>query len=103
MSVIIVVFTAISVVFGLAIDFFNVEQLISNVTGLKSNYGLIGIVVLFNAYILMYLGVKVGGARKKYGVDYPDMYADVHRSKNKKNANLFNCIQRAHQNSLERM
>eukprot|EP00486_Rosalina_sp_Unknown_P002696 CAMPEP_0201575488 /NCGR_PEP_ID=MMETSP0190_2-20130828/20711_1 /ASSEMBLY_ACC=CAM_ASM_000263 /TAXON_ID=37353 /ORGANISM="Rosalina sp." /LENGTH=184 /DNA_ID=CAMNT_0048005163 /DNA_START=26 /DNA_END=580 /DNA_ORIENTATION=+ len=101
MSIIIVVFTAISVVFGLAIDYFNVEQLLSTVTGLQSNYGLIGVIMLFNAYILMYLGVKVGGARKKYGVDYPDMYADVHHAKNKKNANIFNCIQRAHQNSLE--
>merc|ERR1719251_662836 len=49
----------------------------------------------------MYLGVQVGQARRKYGVKYPDMYADVKTAKNKKNANLFNCIQRAHQNSLE--
>merc|ERR1719251_363369 len=49
----------------------------------------------------MYLGVQVGQARRKYGVKYPDMYADVNTAKNQKNAKLFNCIQRAHQNSLE--
>eukprot|EP01083_Nonionella_stella_P230934 815896_1 len=101
MSIIIVIFTAISIAFGLAIEYFKVEKLIKNATGLPSNYGLVGVMVLFNAYILMYLGVCVGKARKKYGVDYPNMYADVHHSKNKKNANIFNCVQRAHQNSLE--
>ena len=103
MSMIIVVFTAIAIVAGLAIEFFNVEKLLSDLTGLPSNYGLIGLVLIFNVYILMYLGIQVGGARKKYGVEYPNMYADVNTDKNKKNANIFNCIQRAHQNSLERM
>ena len=102
MSIIIVVFTVISIVVGLAIDYFNVEKTLSNITGLPSNYGLIGIVALFNVYILLYLGVQVGKARKLYHVDYPTMYLDAENAKNKKNANLFNCIQRAHQNSLER-
>eukprot|EP00484_Ammonia_sp_Unknown_P018143 CAMPEP_0197030016 /NCGR_PEP_ID=MMETSP1384-20130603/9336_1 /TAXON_ID=29189 /ORGANISM="Ammonia sp." /LENGTH=184 /DNA_ID=CAMNT_0042459289 /DNA_START=965 /DNA_END=1519 /DNA_ORIENTATION=- len=101
MSLMIVAFTAISIAFGFAIDFFDVEKLLRTVTGLESNYGLIGLVMLFNIYILMYLGMNVGRARKKYGVEYPTMYADVNHSKNRKNANIFNCVQRSHQNSLE--
>ena len=102
-----VVFTgitvAISIVAASVIEAFNVEKLLSDITGLPSNYGLVAIVLVFNVYILMYLGFQVGNARNKYGVKYPTMYADVNHSKNKKNANIFNCIQRAHQNSLERM
>eukprot|EP00483_Globobulimina_turgida_P005680 UN05690 len=101
MSIILVIFTAISIALGFAIEYFKVEKLIQNATGLPSNYGLIGLMMIFNGYILLYLGVCVGKARKKYGVEYPNMYADIHHSKNEKNANIFNCIQRAHQNSLE--
>ena len=36
------------------------------------------------------------GARKKFGIKYPQMYAE----QSDKNANSFNCVQRAHQNVL---
>ena len=99
-SLIIVAFTAVSIGFGAVVEYTNAEKLLSDITGLKSNFGLIGIVMLFNIYILLYLGSNVGAARNKYGVKYPTMYAD---KKENKHANEFNCIQRAHQNSLERM
>ena len=60
---------------------------------LPAGYGyviLTGIGAIFTA---LWKGFNVGGARKKYGVKYPDMYS--------KDSQVFNCIQRAHQNTLE--
>ncbi|PRP87380.1 hypothetical protein PROFUN_01642 [Planoprotostelium fungivorum] len=70
----------------------------------KSNYRIttmtlpphFGLVILSGIVFLLYivyLGVQVGGARKKFGVDYPKMYDDSKPH--------FNCFQRAHQNTLE--
>nr|ABI14208.1 MAPEG family protein [Pfiesteria piscicida] len=44
-----------------------------------------------------YLTVQVAMARKKYHVEYPALYAD----KDHPQADEFNCVQRAHQNTLE--
>ncbi|KAG1660339.1 hypothetical protein FOA52_014392 [Chlamydomonas sp. UWO 241] len=47
------------------------------------------------------LAVKVMSARKKYGVKYPDLYATEQNCKDPVARNLFNCVQRGHQNALE--
>ena len=52
--------------------------------------GLMGLANMYGAFTVV-------SARKKYGVKYPKMYADG----NSKDAEAFNCAQRAHQNTLE--
>ena len=45
------------------------------------------------------MSLKVGKARKQFKIPYPVMYAESSH----KDANAFNCVQRAHQNSLENL
>ncbi|OIW02627.1 hypothetical protein TanjilG_24078 [Lupinus angustifolius] len=64
------------------------------------DYGFVAIVLVLYCFLNFYMGFQVGKARKKYNVPYPTLYAI--ESENKQ-ANLFNCVQRGHQNSLETM
>ncbi|KMZ69058.1 Microsomal glutathione S-transferase 3 [Zostera marina] len=67
---------------------------------LPKEYGYV--VAVFVVYSIMnfWMAMSVGKARKKYNVPYPAMYAEESENKN---AKIFNCIQRGHQNSLEMM
>jgi len=56
---------------------------------------------LFSGLTLYVLGGIVGHKRKKLGVDIPYLYADMSFAKTNKDAYLFNCYQRGHQNALE--
>lgn len=58
-------------------------------------YGLVILNVVMNWMILMWMALMVGKARSKYGVKYPTLYEAGDKP------SMFNCIQRAHQNSLE--
>ncbi|KAG7400884.1 Microsomal glutathione S-transferase 3 [Phytophthora boehmeriae] len=64
---------------------------------LQPAHGYIPLVVIGAGLVSTWAGIKVGAARKKFNVPYPQMYAD----KKDKNATEFNCTQRAHQNVLE--
>ncbi|POM80702.1 MAPEG family [Phytophthora palmivora] len=64
---------------------------------LQSAHGYVPLLVVFLLFVNLWAGIKVGQARKLYGVDYPQMYAE----KSDKNAKAFNCVQRGHQNIME--
>lgn len=49
----------------------------------------------------MWMPAKVMAARKKFGVQFPNLYATSENCKDEKSMNDFNCVQRGHQNSLE--
>ena len=65
------------------------------VLSLPQDYGYAISAGIGAVFMVMWKGVRVGMARKKYGVEYPDMYS--------KDSAVFNCIQRAHQNTLENL
>jgi glutathione S-transferase len=58
-------------------------------------YGYVLLTVVLTWFLLFWQGFMVGRARKKYKVEYPNMYSDTEP--------IFNCYQRVHQNTLERV
>uniref|UniRef100_A0A1D1XL86 Glutathione S-transferase 3, mitochondrial n=1 Tax=Anthurium amnicola TaxID=1678845 RepID=A0A1D1XL86_9ARAE len=67
---------------------------------LPREYGYVVLVIVLYAFLNFWMAAQVGRARKKYKVFYPTLYATESENKD---AKLFNCIQRGHQNSLEVM
>lgn len=67
---------------------------------LPKEYGYVVLILSLSGFFNFWMAAQVGKARRKYNVPYPTLYAS--ESENKE-ANLFNCIQRGHQNSLEWM
>ncbi|XP_043696354.1 microsomal glutathione S-transferase 3-like [Telopea speciosissima] len=66
---------------------------------LPKEYGYVVLVLVLYGFFNSWMAFQVGKARKKYKVFYPALYAES----DNKDANLFNCVQRGHQNSLEIM
>ncbi|KAF8202994.1 hypothetical protein BJ912DRAFT_336381 [Pholiota molesta] len=52
-------------------------------------------------FLLFGQNIVVGRHRRRAGIPYPQMYAEKKEAEDKKEAHLFNCAQRAHQNTLE--
>ncbi|KAF9545168.1 hypothetical protein CPC08DRAFT_716291 [Agrocybe pediades] len=52
-------------------------------------------------YMLVWLYIMVGKHRKLSGIKYPQMYAEQAQVEKSREALLFNCAQRCHQNTLE--
>ncbi|XP_020582141.1 microsomal glutathione S-transferase 3 [Phalaenopsis equestris] len=67
---------------------------------ISREYGYVVLVLVLYVFLNLWMGVQVGKARKKYKVPYPALYA---LESENKDAKLFNCVQRGHQNSLEYM
>ncbi|OSD06244.1 membrane-associated proteins in eicosanoid and glutathione metabolism [Trametes coccinea BRFM310] len=57
--------------------------------------------VVSTFYLLFWQAFRVGKARKRAGIEYPQVYADKVEAAAKQEAQVFNCTQRAHQNTLE--
>ncbi|KAG1710788.1 hypothetical protein DVH05_013513 [Phytophthora capsici] len=64
---------------------------------LQPAHGFVPLLVVLLLFVNFWAGIKVGKARKLYGVEYPQMYAE----QSDKNAKAFNCVQRGHQNIME--
>jgi len=60
---------------------------------MPEDYGYVILTATASHFANMWMAINVGKARKKFGIEYPDMYS--------KDSKEFNCIQRAHQNALE--
>lgn len=61
----------------------------------------VGASLLSTVFVLVGQGITVGRWRKRSGIKYPQLYADKAEAAASKDAMIFNCAQRAHQNTLE--
>ncbi|XP_032782651.2 microsomal glutathione S-transferase 3 isoform X1 [Daphnia magna] len=69
----------------------------TTVVEIPSDYGYVVLTGIASACLLTWQSIQVGQMRKKFGIHYPTMYSQETSG----NGQLFNCYQRAHQNTLE--
>ncbi|XP_010246009.1 PREDICTED: microsomal glutathione S-transferase 3-like [Nelumbo nucifera] len=67
---------------------------------LQREYGYVVLVLVLYTFLNFWMAFQVLKARKRYKVFFPNLYA---LESENKDAKLFNCVQRGHQNSLEFM
>ncbi|KAL9549806.1 hypothetical protein MBANPS3_005025 [Mucor bainieri] len=68
---------------------------------IPSEYGYVLGVAVASALYVFSLAPKVGAARRAAKVPYPYVYAEKSEAEKDPKKNIFNCTQRAHQNTLE--
>jgi len=73
----------------------NITTTDMSVITLDPAYGYVFLVLILSYFLSFWQGFMVGRMRTRLKVDYPAMYSDTEP--------LFNCYQRAHQNTLEKM
>ncbi|KAA1468051.1 membrane-associated proteins in eicosanoid and glutathione metabolism [Dentipellis sp. KUC8613] len=57
--------------------------------------------LLSTVFLTAWQSIVVGSARKSAAIPYPQLYAEKAEAEASKTAHIFNCKQRAHQNTLE--
>ncbi|KAJ3057463.1 Microsomal glutathione S-transferase 3 [Rhizophlyctis rosea] len=70
---------------------------------LTQDHGYVLAVAISAIFVTEILGGQVGGARKRAQVPYPYLYADKAEAEKDPKKKIFNCYQRAHQNTLEKL
>ncbi|KIK48406.1 hypothetical protein CY34DRAFT_104017 [Suillus luteus UH-Slu-Lm8-n1] len=68
---------------------------------LPEGYGYIPSSLITIGWVLVWQGYMVGGYRKKAGLEYSQLYAEKAGVKDSTAALRLNCMQRAHQTTLE--
>ncbi|KAG9314191.1 hypothetical protein JVU11DRAFT_4977 [Chiua virens] len=68
---------------------------------LPNGFGYVPASFVSLGWLLVWQTILVGRARKRAGITYPQLYAEVAETKANPAAMEFNCTQRAHQNTLE--
>ncbi|KAF9237039.1 hypothetical protein BU15DRAFT_49212, partial [Melanogaster broomeanus] len=69
----------------------------------SDSFGYVGAALVSTVWVLGFQTFLVGGYRWRSGIKFPQLYAEKAEAAASKDAHLFNCVQRAHQNTLERM
>ncbi|KAG1828376.1 hypothetical protein EV424DRAFT_1536648 [Suillus variegatus] len=68
---------------------------------LPEGYGYVPSSLITIGWVLVWQSIMVGRYRKRAGVEFPQLYAEQAEVKDSAAALRFNCMQRAHQNTLE--
>jgi len=68
---------------------------------LPEGYAFAGAAIIATFWLNLWQTVRVGRARTKAGIAYPQLYAEASQAAASPASMKFNCVQRAHQNTLE--
>ncbi|KAJ3477250.1 hypothetical protein NLI96_g10594 [Meripilus lineatus] len=70
---------------------------------LPDGYQYAGAAIISTFWLTFWQMFRVGRSRGKAGIPYPQLYAEKSEQSTSKDALVFNCCQRAHQNTLENL
>ncbi|KAN0073693.1 hypothetical protein V8E55_012170 [Tylopilus felleus] len=70
---------------------------------LPEGYRYVAAALVSAVWVMGWQVTVVSRYRKKSGISYPQLYAEKGEAQASRDAHLFNCAQRAHQNTLEHM
>jgi len=68
---------------------------------LPAEFGFVGASIVATGYLTLWQTIKVSRARKQANIKYPQLYAEKAEAAASADVMKFNCVQRAHQHTLE--